>query len=209
MEKLVKQTHPPHVSPGLTTCSPACRGGTQWYDPWSLGDISIGTETTTNPTQFEAGAGALTLGHLHSKQNNFILVSLGAMNGMFIQQHFTAVNHDFVRQIIKQLEQLSVKKLPCLEMRAKKKRRQRNTCRFFSFGGFSNSSGLGARSWREEKEEGDRWDWALSWARHTKMNSCPCEYKVGFPGWLILFIQTINQKPTENTNYTLFGLWGH
>lgn len=71
---------------------------------------------------------------LSSKQNNVILVSVRTIEldvHPEAEEHFTAANHDCVRQVIRQLEQLSVKKTPCLEMRAKKGR-QENSCRFFS-----------------------------------------------------------------------------
>lgn len=60
----------------------------------------------------------------------------------------------------------------------------------------------------ERRREEGRGQGKLSWARHTKINICPCEF-MEFLRWLYLLIRINNQKPTEDTNYALFGLWSH
>lgn len=78
------------------------------------------------------------------------------------EEHFTAVNHDCVRHIIRQLEQLSVKKTPCLEMRARKGR-QENPCRFFSLEVFHMVMMQEQEAGEKRREGGDRRDTEL-WA---------------------------------------------
>lgn len=68
---------------------------------------------------------------LCSQQNNFTWVSMRGIERDVhpeAKEHFTAVNHDSVREIIRQLEQLGVKKTLCLEIRVKNKERQENSC---------------------------------------------------------------------------------
>lgn len=59
----------------------------------------------------------------------------------------------------------------------------------------------------ERKREKGRGQDKLPWARHTKDNICPCEFMQFLK--LYLLIRINNQKPTEDTNYALFGLWSY